>query len=226
MSLRQIGRVICVELTEGCVLCAQLRACLLLLLISEPARKLVHLVSLISRRNSTVQHTYRYVAPMQMWMLCSPVQTVSKSWSCRVFSCSTTLKKTMQEVKTQRNKSKGVRGEKKKGVKVHASAVQKSHCCNLLTRVHLSKGHLSFCKSALTDAAADRVSAKERRQRKRGAEGVDFLYIPQGTMARRQAKGRMRADFTVHCKLSFLFRPQKASNGPSDPSSLPRAKHT
>lgn len=121
MSLRQIGRVICVELTEGCVLCAQLRACLLLLLISEPARKLVHLVSLISRRNSTVQHTYRYVALMQMWMLCSPVQTVSKSRSCRVFSCSTTLKKTMQEVKTQRNKSKGVRGKKKKGVKVQAN---------------------------------------------------------------------------------------------------------
>lgn len=70
MSLRQIGRVICVELAEGCVLCAQLRARLLLLLISEPARKLIHLVSLISRRNSTAQYTYRYVALMQMWMLC------------------------------------------------------------------------------------------------------------------------------------------------------------
>lgn len=70
MSLWQIGRVIYVELTEGCVLFAQLRACLLLLLLSEPARKLVHLVSLISRRNSTAQYTYRYVPLMQMRMLC------------------------------------------------------------------------------------------------------------------------------------------------------------
>lgn len=55
MSLRQIGRVICVELTEGCVLCTHLRTCLPS--ISEPAGKLVHLVSLISRRNSTAQHS-------------------------------------------------------------------------------------------------------------------------------------------------------------------------
>lgn len=91
--------------------------------------------------------------------------------------------------------------------------------------MHLSKSHLSFCKSALTDAAADRVSARGDRGRE-GLRGWISYIFPRELWQEEKRKGgcELISRYIVGCH--FYSNQKKAPNSPSDPSSLPRAKHT
>lgn len=58
-------------------------------------------------------------------------------------------------------------------------------------RLHLSEGHLSLCKSAPRDTAADTVSAKEReREREEGGEGERLNFIFYSPETQRGGKGK------------------------------------